>query len=241
MRPGSSSVSVIVPVYNGEAFLAEAIASVQCQRHDPLEIIIVDDGSTDRTRQVVSSLAGEIRYEYQTNSGAPAARNTGLKLARGKFISFLDADDLWTENKLAIQLMYLANDPTVDVVLGHTQFFRVLELERGERRLVAHSDSQPALSLGGATFRRSAFERVGFLDETLPLDDDVDWFLRAKEHGLSIRIHHDVVQLYRRHQRNMTNQRDMNYRYFLAALRKSLHRRRESGKGAIHPLGGWFE
>ncbi len=83
MPSDSFFVSVIMPVYNGEAFLAEAALSVQRQHYEPLELIIVDDGSTDGTAEVAANLAGHVRYVYQPNRGAPAARNRGLKMARG--------------------------------------------------------------------------------------------------------------------------------------------------------------
>ena len=88
-------VSVIIPAYNGEAYLAEAVESTQRQNYHPLEIIIVDDGSTDGTAQIATSFKGEVRYMYQPNSGGPAAgRNRGLKMARGEVIAFLDQDAL---------------------------------------------------------------------------------------------------------------------------------------------------
>ena len=97
-------LSVIMPVYNGAEFLAEAVASIVAQAYQPLEIIVVDDGSTDETATIVQSLGGEIRYLYQFNQGPAAARNAGLALAQGDLIAFLDVDDLWPADKLAQQM-----------------------------------------------------------------------------------------------------------------------------------------
>jgi glycosyltransferase involved in cell wall biosynthesis len=231
-------VSVIVPVYNGERFLRDAVASLARQRHEPLEIVVVDDGSTDATPTIATELQGEIRYVRQPNAGPPAARNTGLRAARGSFIGFLDADDLWSDDKLAIQLGHLTSDPSIDVVLGYTEI--VYLPEAGER------DARPKLvgplfSLGAALMRRAAFARAGAFDETSRYCDDVDWLLRAKELGLSLLVHRDVVQIYRRHDRNLTNQKDVDRHFFLSAIKKSLDRRRQASGGRVPSLGRWID
>ena len=233
-------VSVIIPVYNGERFLRDAVDSVWRQRYEPLEIIIVDDGSTDGTKRVATSPGGEVHYAHQQNRGPPAARNTGLRLARGTLIGFLDADDLWTDQKLEFQVAQLMEMPTVDVVLGYTKvvYLDKRDLERGGEVSLPPG---PVPSLGAALVRAASFERAGVLDETLRYDDDVDWFLRVKESGLSLRIHEDIVQLYRRHDQNLTNQKDLDQRFFIATLKKSLDRRRRAGGGTVQPLPPWFE
>ena len=228
-------VSVIVPVYNGARFLPEAVASIRRQAHRPIEIVIVDDGSTDGTRAVAAGLAGETRYIHQENAGTPAARNTGLGRARGSLVGFLDVDDLWTEDKLAIQVPRLVTEPEVDVVLGYTE---IAPLTEGDGPAVPPS---PMLTLGAALVRREAFLRTGPFDEALRYCDDVDWFLRAKETGLTLRIHDDLVQVYRRHGGNLTNQRDVDRRSFLTVLKRSLDRRRTAGAGTVEPLSVWFE
>jgi glycosyltransferase involved in cell wall biosynthesis len=231
-------VSVIVPVFNGERFLRDAVASIRDQRHEPLEIIVVDDGSTDATRTVVASLAGEIRYIHQPNAGPPAARNTGLRAARGALVAFLDADDLWTDGKLAIQTGLLAREPAIDVVLGYTEIVYLPAVPGG----AVPPPSPPAFlfSLGAALIRRSVFDRVGGFDETSRYCDDVDWFLRAKEAGLSVQVHQDVVQRYRRHDANLTNQRALDWHFFISTLKKSLDRRRGAAGGSPRDLGPWL-
>ena len=93
-------VSVIVPVFNSEAFLAEALASIFAQRGPTIEVIVVDDGSTDRSGEIARNAAKPVRYHYQENGGPSSARNAGLAMATGEFIAFLDADDLWPPDKL---------------------------------------------------------------------------------------------------------------------------------------------
>lgn len=231
-------ISVIIPVYNGEALLKDAVASIQCQNHLPMEIIVVDDGSTDGTERVAKSLEGNIHYIYQANKGAPAARNTGLKTTRGDVISFLDADDLWTERKLEVQLAHLARDPSVEIVLGYTQCVRFVETGEGDTKFEKHQDSWPALSLGAAVFRKSAFDKIGLLDEDLPYNDDVDWYLRARELRLRMVIHQNVVQYYRRHERNMTNEQGMTSYYFCKVLKRSIDRRRRFRPNPVEPALG---
>src|SRR5690606_28366702 len=119
-----SQVSVIIPVYNGERYLAEAVHSILAQTVPTLEIIVVDDGSTDGTARVAQRFGDAVCYVYQPNRGPAAARNRGLERARGEIVAFLDADDLWREGKLACQCARLEADPTLDIVLGHTQFVR---------------------------------------------------------------------------------------------------------------------
>ena len=88
-------ISCIVPVYNGERYLRQALDSILTQTYRPLEIIVADDGSTDGTAAVVTRYGDQIHYIRQDNSGAPAVRNLGLRVAHGEFVAFLDADDLW--------------------------------------------------------------------------------------------------------------------------------------------------
>ena len=118
-------ISVILPVYNGERFLAEAIGSVLGQTLPPHEIIVVDDGSTDSTAQIVADLAAAaavpLRYVYQENQGPAAARNHGIRLAQGELIAFQDADDLWSAEKLVTQAALLRRYPQAHAVIGYSQ------------------------------------------------------------------------------------------------------------------------
>lgn len=102
-----SLISVIIPVYNREKYVSEAIESVLKQTYQFLDIIVIDDGSTDKSAEIIKSFGSKIRYFYQENSGISSALNHGLKVAKGEFIAFLDSDDLWTENKLNLQIKVL--------------------------------------------------------------------------------------------------------------------------------------
>jgi glycosyltransferase involved in cell wall biosynthesis len=222
-------VSVIMPAYNGERFIVEALDSIRRQQHRALEIIVVDDGSTDGTAEILAG-AADVNCIRQDNRGAASARNRGIEIATGDVIAFLDADDLWTARKFPRQLECLLADPSADVVRGRTQ--RIVEVRDGAHapRWEPAGEAWDALSLGSSIVRRTAFARVGPFDPKLARNEDVDWFIRAKEIGLRMIVHDDVVQLYRRHEHNITNDSSTNKSYFLKALKNSIDRRRQTGR-----------
>jgi glycosyltransferase involved in cell wall biosynthesis len=228
-------VSVIIPAYNAERYLAEALDSVAAQGYRPLEVIVVDDGSTDGTAGLAARFPN-VRYMYQANRGPAAARNAGLALAQGEMVAFLDADDVWSDDKLQVQLGLLADDPRAGFILGQTQLVRQVE----DAALPASPLGEPGLiiSLASALFRRYVFERVGLLDETLRFSEDTDWFLRAWELRIPMIIHPQTVLLYRRHSQNLTGDREMANKMLVTALKRSLDRRRKQRQGEAGPLPG---
>ncbi len=226
-------VSVIMPVYNGETFLAEAVESIQQQAYQPLEIIIVDDGSTDGTAQIAANFKGDVRCVYQPNSGQAVARNRGLRMVRGDIIGFLDADDLWAENKLEVQLPHVTSDLSVEIVLGH---INRIWAARGTSNYDQFTEPELALSLGSGLFRKSVFDKVGYFDPTLRRCEDWDWFMRARELGVSIVTHKEVVAYYRRHENNMTLEKEIGNKYFAMVLKRSIERRRLQHKGVAMSL-----
>lgn len=228
MKKEEFFVSVIVPVYNAEAFLAEAVANIRQQGWQPLEIIVIDDGSTDGTAEVASNLGEGVRYVRQPNQGPSAARNQGLEMAQGSFIAFLDADDLWQEKKLAAQVGYLRDNPGEDVVLGKTQFMRQAQGAEGEKNFEEYLKPGIFLNLGSGLFRKEVFDKVGKFDPKLTYSEDADWFMRARERGVSIAIMDQVVLFYRMHQKNMTRGKTPAEIGFLKVIKSSLDRRRNS-------------
>ncbi|MDQ1301792.1 MAG: hypothetical protein QG637_1714 [Chloroflexota bacterium] len=220
------SISVIIPVYNGERFLAEAIQSVLVQTLPPDEIIVVDDGSYDGSVAVVARCAAQsrppIHSVFQQNGGPAAARNRGLELAHGEIIAFQDADDLWTEGRLAIQLGRLARYPSVHAVIGRTRFFYE-DTAPAEFAAMSAAAVSPHWFLGihSGLYRRSAFEVVGPFNASLRYREDTDWFRRARAAGLIIHPHEDVVLLHRRHAGNVTNDRAAMRRELLHMLRQA--------------------
>jgi glycosyltransferase involved in cell wall biosynthesis len=229
-------VSAIIPVYNGAAFLAEAIESILKQAYAPLDLIVVDDGSTDATAEIAAGFGPAVRYFYQPNAGPPAARNRGLKAATGDMVAFLDADDLWSKDKLAVQLARLAADPAAQIAVGRRQMIRPARAIDGGPAFEEFAEPLVDLNLGSALFRKAVFEKVGRFDETLKHCDDWDWFMRARELGVPMSIGDEIALFYRRHDRNITNQKDIGDYYLARMLKKSLDRRRARGNGAANSL-----
>jgi len=237
MEEHNLQISVIVPVYNGERFVAQAVHSICRQRHRPLEIILVNDGSTDSTARVIRELAATTHEDMtcinQTNKGPAAARNRGLEVAKGEIIAFLDADDLWTAGMLEGQLKRLSDDDSLQLVVGCTQRVRASDRPESRSGLEIFGPQWMALVVGSALFRRTVFNTVGLFDESLRFGEDVDWFFRARELGVPIGISSEVTQLYRIHENNMTRDVQTSDRHFLSAVKKSLDRRRKSSAVAI--------
>lgn len=234
-------VSVIVPVYNGAKFVAEAVASLRQQNYSPLEIIVVDDGSTDNTAQIVATLGEDIRYVYQPNQGPSAAKNKGLSLAQGEIIGFLDYDDLWPPDKLQLQLPRLIHDPDLDIISGRIQYIQLPGAEDMRFQFEGPDNTITHICFGAALFKKRAFSTVGNFDESLRYNEDHDWFLRAREHNLKIRILQQITLRVRRHGQNMTHNQDTISISLLKVLKKSLDRRRDEGNGDARSLGAWSE
>ena len=179
-------VSVIIPTYNRAAFLREAIDSVLAQTEKNFELIIVDDGSTDATPEVVAAYAKRLRYFYQPNAGAAAARNCGLQQAGGKFIAFLDSDDLWLPKKLARQLAWMDAHP--EIMLCYTDEIWIRHGVRvNQKKIHAKAGGwiyplclpRCIISPSSVLMRRELFEAVGGFDEQLPICEDYDLWLRV--------------------------------------------------------------
>jgi glycosyltransferase involved in cell wall biosynthesis len=237
-------VSAIIPVHNGAPFLADAIASVRAQDSPSLEILVVDDGSTDDTAAVAASFGSQVRYVFQENRGPAAARNRGIEAASGDVMAFLDADDLWTVNRLEPLLAVLRLRPDVDIVMGHSRSFddgQPMPLATGVE-LAPESRRAPrppflAFLIGSAIVRRSLLERIGGFDETLRFGEDVEWFMRAREEGARIRVLKLVALLYRVHAGSFTHTVKARDDYGLARVfRRSIERRRQAGGGAVREL-----
>jgi glycosyltransferase involved in cell wall biosynthesis len=186
-----STVSVIIPTYNRSKYLEEAVYSVLEQTCQDFEIIVVDDGSTDNTREIVENFKDlRINYIFQKNRGAGAARNSGVRAARGSLIAFLDADDAWLPVKLELQVKALKINPRCSIVYsnmyfwGHSgqkmpeTFFQLLKWPppRGKvlDKMAIRSFGHPSTLL----VRREVFEQIGHFDEGLPYCDDYDMLLR---------------------------------------------------------------
>lgn len=231
-------VSCIIPVYNGAAFLREAIESILAQSQGPLEVIVVDDGSTDATPAVAASFGDQVRYIRQANAGPAVARNRGIVEARGTFVAFLDADDLWRPDRLEKQMAPLLEDPSVSFSACMIQNFWTPELQADAAARANTRDGIPAAGYlsTGMVLRRAAFELVGNFDPLLGYGDSADWILRAQEAGLRDVLVPEVLVLRRIHGANMSlTHADESRDEFLHLLKRKLDQRRAAPPGGSVP------
>jgi glycosyltransferase involved in cell wall biosynthesis len=233
-------VSVIIPAYNCERFIAEAVESVRQQDYEPIEIIIIDDGSTDGTASCVKCLGEDICYLYQSNRGPAAARNRGIRMANGEVIAFLDADDYWPKNKLKIQMARMNRDPEIEIVLGRIQCTGLLTEADKRIRFEGPDNTMINICLGSGIFRSSVFNKVGLFDESLRHHEDHDWFLRARENGVSMTILKDITLHNRRNDYSMSRRKSKDDPSMIKILKKSLDRRRQNN-GVVDLLPKFFD
>jgi GT2 family glycosyltransferase len=222
-------ISVIIPVYNGARFLEEAIGNILGQNYDALEMIVIDDGSTDDIAAVLGRLPVDVRYFRQDNAGAAGARNRGIKDASGDLIAFLDVDDLWPDENLNILSSCLAGDPALDLVHGRGQLTRYSGGAGIGEYFGNPGESFPCY-IGAGLYRRQAFEKVGLFDPELRFGEDTDWFNRAVECGLRMARLDEVTLFVRRHDANMTRGKSLVERNMIRVLKKQLDRRANSGE-----------
>jgi len=192
------TISVIVPAYNSEGTLAEALASVIGQTLLPDEIIVVDDGSNDHTAQVAATVSDSIRVIRQENRGAAAALNMGVRLATGDTLGFVDADDLWARDKVAMQARMLAEQPKLDGVSGRVSTFLCPTNDQETNKRYRLPDGpEPCWLQGAMLLRRRCFERLEPFAEDLSAGFFIDWYDRARAAGLVFGMMPSVV-LHRR-------------------------------------------
>jgi glycosyltransferase involved in cell wall biosynthesis len=220
-------VSVMIGAYNADPYLGEAIESVFAQTHRPVELIVVDDGSTDGTAEVARSFGDDLTFVQQERGGNGAARNTAVRHARGDLFAFLDADDRFTPRKLELQLAALRDDPELDLVFGYVREFVSPELPpEVTAGIRPPSPVQPWAAPNLMLIRRASFERVGPFSESLRVGVTVDWYARAQEAGLKSYVLPEVVLERRLHtQNNGVREADARSQY-LHVLKASLERRR---------------
>lgn len=197
-------ISVIIPVYNGERYLADAIESVLTQSVPPDEILVVDDSSTDGSAVVAKSFS-MVRYLWQPQAGASSARNHGVRAATSDWLAFLDADDLWTTEKLARQRAVLATQSTLDMVFGQVQQFYSPELadDAVSRPARPGREQMAGYHVGAMLIRRTSFEKVGPFDPQWQVAHFIEWYGRAQKIGLTSLVLPEVVMKRRIHTTNL--------------------------------------
>lgn len=229
------AVSVIIPAFNRAQYIGRAIESAIDQSFDDHEIIVVDDGSTDETAAVVARYPS-VRYLYQANAGIGAARNCGIQAARGRFLTFLDSDDLWPRDKLMIQIRAMRENSQVDVLYGHARQFLSPQGSSGMKDPTHFVGAPVPGYLPGTMLATSdAFTRVGLFPTAWVVGEAMDWHLRAVEQGLRIMLLPEVLLFRRLHADNQGRQRRDARGDYVRILKASLDRRRASGSLTRNP------
>lgn len=223
-------ISVVIPVYNTEKYLACAIESVLDQKGNfALDLIVLDDGSTDKTAEIAKSFGNRLRYIYQTNSGISATRNAGIKAAQGDFIAFLDADDYWTENKLSLQIHAFEMDTSLDIVFGQIQQFLSPELSpEAKAKLVCDSKIMPGYHASTLMIRKESLSKVGFFNPELKAGEFLDWYDRAKKIGLNISVLPELLAMRRLHETNYGIVQRKVYGDYFKMLKLAMDRKKNS-------------
>lgn len=230
----SPVISVVIPTYNGANFIHDAIQCVLEQDYPSVEIIVIDDGSTDNTEEIVQSIDVDIRYYKQGNNGAASARNRGIKDASSHLIAFLDVDDLWPKSNLRVLVDEMMDDPQLQVVHGHAQLM-MFDGESGNFEYIGNPEESFPYYIGAGLYRRSVFQDVGLFDEELEFAEDSDWFERAKHLGKPVKRIDQVTLFVRRHDSNITSGKSDHELHPLRMVKKTLDRLREKKPNeAIH-------
>jgi glycosyltransferase involved in cell wall biosynthesis len=205
MAPNKKAITAVIPTFNRSNYLREAVISVINQSYPVLEIIVVDDGSTEDIRQALSDVDGPIRIvRHNQNKGHAAARNTGIREAQGDYIAFLDSDDLWLPKKLEVQIPCFEYSHDVGLVGGGYEYIHVSGEVASSPKLPPESPSYEDLAIGLFAFsgsspiaicKKEVFDKVGLFDNKLILLEDWDMWIRISEHYKVINPQERLVQV----------------------------------------------
>jgi glycosyltransferase involved in cell wall biosynthesis len=225
-------VSVVMAVRNGERFLSAAIESVLAQQWRPLEIVLVDGHSSDRTAEIAKAYS-LVRYIAQGQRGVADAYNVGIAAAKGPLVAFLSHDDRWTPDKLGWQVAYLLDHPAAQYVVAHVKFFLEpgYQLPPGFRPQLLEREPV-AYIMETLVARRSVFLQVGGFDPELTSGEDVDWFSRAKDHNVPHGVIPRVLLHKRVHNTNLSLMDSATNQILLQVLRRSIARKRRAGENS---------
>jgi glycosyltransferase involved in cell wall biosynthesis len=228
MNKSNIIISVIIPVYNGASFINEAIESVLSQDISNIEIIVVNDGSTDDSEErIKGNKDSRIKVIRQENAGAAVARNNGVRLAIGDYICFLDADDIWAPNKLKLQLSEIEKDSGVNMVFGQVkEFYDQTALSKSivkseEKTFVGYTPSAILIS-------KNDFLKVGEFQGKWKVGEFIDWYDRAKHLGLKELVLPEILAYRRIHSGNIDRIYRPDVKQYVGVLKEALDRRRKN-------------
>lgn len=225
MKDINALVSIIVPSYNCEAYLEECLKSLFSQQYPCFEVIVVDDGSTDRTESIVKSFEN-IKYVYQENQGHAAALNRGIVEARGEYLAFIDSDDLWTEDKLKVQMKYAVMYPKVDMIFSNARQFFSSDIDINIKKNIQYDEIVPGYFAGSMLISKATMVEIGPFSNDQTIGHFMDWYMKAQEKGMRSVLLKEVLYLRRVHNNNMgITHKNERYRY-ATILKEGLDRRR---------------
>lgn len=212
-----ADLSVVVPLYNGARFIGDALRSVLDHAEGLLEVIVVDDGSTDAGAAIAGTFGPLVTVIRQDNAGVSAARNTGLRAARGRLVGFLDADDIWTAG-IPDPRRAVLGAGGAGAVLGHVQPVR-------DDGVTPIGGPLTGVQLGALLAPRELLLEHGGFDTELRFSEDLDLILRMRDAGVRIATIPDVTVLYRQHHESATRDRASDREGIVRAIKASLERR----------------
>jgi len=226
-------VSVIVPLYNGEDYIAECLTSVYNQTYRPFEVFIVDDGSTDRSIEIVNKIARDKRIISQKNEDVCRARNVGSEQSKGEFIAFIDQDDIWDPSKLSRQLEIFQTDDTIDLVFTdiikffpsgrkhHAMDKHRIALSLTEDNLFGTLVKKNVLMTSAVMVKRESFIKAGMFDEDFKTCGDYEMWIRMAQLGMKFRYLPEPLTFYRYHGRNTSQKTEVMHNDRVKAIRKT--------------------
>jgi len=226
MNENSCLVSAVIPAYNARDYIAEAIESALAQTYAPIEVIVVDDGSTDGTEEAVRPFGDQVRYIKKENGGPASARNLGIQSSRGEYVAFLDADDIWLPEKTERQVEVMKDNPELGLVCAGSYVVDkdnnvITEWHMPEDREETFKsvyDRNFILCLT-VMIRRECFDKVGLLDTNLEISQDVDMWLRILKH-YPFRYVNELFARYRVHADNISKNIDKRYAENIVVISK---------------------
>ncbi len=226
------TVTAVILAFNGERYLAEAIESALAQTHPCSEVVIVDNGSSDRSLEIARSYEPATTIcSFGSNRGIGLARNEGLAAAGGDYVAFLDHDDTWEPRKNELQLEAFAAADPPDLVFGHVRQFLSPDLDPAvTARLKLPGGTQPGMHLGAMLAHRRTWDRVGPWDRAWDAADGLAWLVRARELGLSEAMLPQLVANRRIHGNNQSFQNHHARAEWAHLLKASLDQRRARGE-----------
>jgi glycosyltransferase involved in cell wall biosynthesis len=233
-------VSVIIPAYNAERYIEDALKSVFDQTFSGIEIIVVDDGSHDGTAGIAKNYEASIRYIHQENKGLAAARNTGIRSSSGSYLAFLDADDLFLPEKIELQSSFLDEHPEIGMVFSGFEYLggSVLRhpvpesIRSGQGDIVLDLFRFNCIAIPTVLVRRECFDEVGLFDETLKAVEDYDLWLRLSRKKRIAYLDRILARV-RLHPDNMSKDAELMCDYEIRVMEKALND--DPGIRAHHP------